>query len=497
MHTTSPVDKKLWPETWLIAARWYYVPLAFVLSMIARDADAGASAVPTMIAAFGFVLFCNILFSFYVRTAVSRDVFAKHQDLFNGCQIGLDLTFFFLVLFYSGGMGGIGHAFLFVPIVASAVFFGLRGGFVTALLSGMSVIFFILVDTGSFRGVISGDARLLGDARALLEPQHLFELGEGLILFTLYLVAGFFGGFVSRLFVRRNLLLSGEIAKGQEQVKRLEKLTQEFDQSAKLLVRRDIELSSANEKLTELDRMKSEIISVVAHQLRTPLSAIKWSLKMLLDEDAGKLTEEQHGLLAKGFESNERMTILINDMLAVDHLESGKLKYNFIPVQFESLVTEMISNLLPIATHKKIRVEFAVPPALLPKIKLDPDKMRDVLQNVIDNAIKYTKEGGLVTAGVAMEAEGLHFWVKDNGIGIPEEAKGKIFSRFFRARNAISTETDGSGLGLFIAQSVVKRHGGKIWFESGENEGTTFHVTLPSEENKEDPAPPENKVEIA
>jgi len=134
---------------------------------------------------------------------------------------------------------------------------------------------------------------------------------------------------------------------------------------------------------------------------------------------------------------------------------------------------------LPIATHKKIRVEFLAPTERLPKVNIDPDKMRDVLQNLLDNAIKYTREGGTITSGASLESDGLHFWVKDSGIGIPEDAKDRIFSRFFRAKNAISAETDGSGLGLFIAQSVVKRHGGKIWFESALNEGTTFHVLLP------------------
>ena len=256
-------------------------------------------------------------------------------------------------------------------------------------------------------------------------------------------------------------------------------MTLEFDKSAKLLVRRDLELSGANEKLTQLDKMKSEIISVVAHQLRTPLSAIKWTLKILLDGDAGIVSSEQKDLLSKGFESNERMIALINDMLEVDRLESGKIKYNFVPVQFEELVQDMIRSLLPLATAKNIRVEFASPVQLIPKIKIDPDKMRDLLQNLIDNAIKYTKNDSTVAVTTFMDNNELHLTVKDTGIGIPDDEKDKIFSRFFRAQNAVHTETDGSGLGLFIAQSVVKRHGGKIWFESVLNQGTMFHVLLP------------------
>jgi signal transduction histidine kinase len=166
-------------------------------------------------------------------------------------------------------------------------------------------------------------------------------------------------------------------------------------------------------------------------------------------------------------------------MRSLDCLESGKLKYEFVPVQFEEIVQDMIHNLLPLATQNNVRVEFSSPEQLLPKIKIDPDKMHDVLQNLIDNAIKYTRAGGVVSVGVAMDGSLLHFWVKDNGIGIPDEEKEKIFSRFFRAGNAVRTKTEGSGLGLFIAQSVVKRHGGEVWFESQVDVGTTFHVTLP------------------
>lgn len=473
MHTTLPSDKKLWPETWLVKARWYFAPLAFLFSWLTAGDVTSKTVDPALIASLAVILTGNIIFSFYLRKTATSEEFAKFRSVFNVSQIGLDLVFFLFVLLFSGNIHGIASAFFFIPIIASAAILGLNGAVIVATTSGFLVVGATLYDQGLLGGTLVG----MGDSSA--DRGTLILLGETGVLFILYVIAGFLGGLISRSVERRDLLLLGEIAKGEEQVKRLQKLTDEFDQSAKLLVRRDIELTSANEKLTQLDRMKSEIISVVAHQLRTPLSAIKWTLKMLIDEDTGKITDEQKGLLTKGFDSNERMVVLINDMLAVDHLESGKLKYNFIPVQFESLIEEVVNSLLPIATHRKIIVEFLAPKELLPKVKLDPDKMRDVLQNLIDNAIKYSKDGGRVTMGVAMEGEELHFWIKDSGIGIPEDAKGKIFSRFFRAANAISAETDGSGLGLFIAQSIAKRHGGRIWLESSMNEGSTFHVMLP------------------
>ena len=466
-------NTRLQSTRWIIDARWYYVLLAFLLSVITNE-DANmpialfASAIAVLLA-----LLSNIFFYFYLKNIDQGKLSEKKLNALNLSQISIDLAFFFVIMLLTGGgVDSIAHAFFAITIMVSMILFGFRGSIIVAALSGILLFASAFVKTGVLHDIMSGGGITLGRDESV-------EFTKAGILFLVFLLMGFFGGYISRLLRARDLLLIEQITKEEGHVKRLEELTVEFDKSAKLLVRRDLELSGANEKLTQLDKMKSEIISIVAHQLRTPLSAIKWTLKILLDEDAGAITPEQRDLITKGFESNERMIALINDMLAVDRLESGKIKYNFVPVQFEELVQDMIRSLLPLATQKNIRVEFSTPQTPLAKIKIDPDKMRDVLQNLIDNAIKYTKNEGVVAVGVAMEKEELHFWVKDNGIGIPDDEKEKIFSRFFRANNAIHTETDGSGLGLFIAQSVVKRHGGKLWFESTLNIGTTFHVLLP------------------
>lgn len=463
MHITNH-DTLSASARWIVSARWYYAPLAMAFALLLGAESAkfvGVTLAPAALLI--FVLPLNVVLSLFLKAFAKKEHAGEKVHRLNIAQIGLDLAFFFaLALFLNGDTSSLAQTFFLVPIILAMLVFGFAGIMAVSVLSGLLFVVAMSVnaDHGGF---------------PLLE----LSLRSGAVFLT-YILVGFFGGFFSRIMKRRDLLLLGEIAKGEEQVKRLEKLTDEFDQSAKLLVRRDLELTSANEQLKQFDRMKSEIISVVAHQLRTPLSGIKWTLKMLLDGDGGKLNKEQRGLLAKGFESNERMVALINDMLEVDHLESGKLKYNFVPVQFEPLIEEMIERLKPVVEHKKVRIAFLAPKQPLPKVKLDPEKIRDVLQNLLDNAVKYTKKGGLVTVGANEEEGGLHFWVEDDGIGIPDEAKDKIFSRFFRARNAIAAETDGSGLGLFIAQSVVKRHGGKIWFESTEGKGTTFHVLLPA-----------------
>lgn len=468
-------NTRLQSTRWIIDARWYYVLLAFLLSVITNEDANMPMALFASTAAVLLVLLSNIFFYFYLHNIDQGKLSEKKLNALNLSQISFDLCFFFVIMILTGGgVSSIAHVFFSITIMVSMILFGFRGSIIVAAISGCLLFLSTFIRTGIFDGFINS-----GFAGISISRDDSVELTKTGILFLVFLLMGFFGGYISRLLRARDLLLIEQITKEEGHVKRLEELTVEFDKSAKLLVRRDLELSGANEKLTQLDKMKSEIISIVAHQLRTPLSAIKWTLKILLDEDAGAVSPEQRDLITKGFESNERMIALINDMLAVDRLESGKIKYNFVPVQFEDLVQDMIRSLLPLATQKNIRVEFSSPETPLAKIKIDPDKMRDVLQNLIDNAIKYTKNEGTVSVGVAMEKEELHFWVKDNGIGIPDEEKEKIFSRFFRANNAIHTETDGSGLGLFIAQSVIKRHGGKLWFESVLDVGTTFHVLLP------------------
>lgn len=465
---------RLQSTAWIINARWGYALLAFFLGFIAGDLNSTPNAALILYLSLFFVLATNLFYFFYLKKINSTIDPAGGLNMLNASQITIDLIFFFIIaLFAGGGVGSTANSFFFIPIMVSMILFGFQGAIAVAIVSGCLLMLSVLV----YEGVLT--ALFSPHLHAVITPEVSLSLMKAGIIFMVYLLVGFFGGYISRLINARDLLLLEQIKKEEGHVRRLETLTEEFDKSAKLLVRRDLDLSNANQKLTQLDKMKSEIISIVAHQLRTPLSAIKWTLKILLDEDVGPVAPAQRELLSKGFESNERMIALINDMLAVDRLESGKLKYSFVPVQFEELVQEMIRSLLPLASEKNIRIELSIPEVQLPKIKIDPDKMHDVLQNLIDNAIKYTKQGGLITVGVTRQGEDLHFWVKDNGIGIPDSEKEKIFARFFRAENAIHSETNGSGLGLFIAQSIVIRHAGKIWFDSVLNEGTTFHVLLP------------------
>ncbi len=227
-----------------------------------------------------------------------------------------------------------------------------------------------------------------------------------------------------------------------------------------------------------IDKMKSEFISIAAHQLRTPLSAIKWIIKMVLDGDIGKINKEQYDLLFKGYRSNERIIALVNDMLNVSRIEEGRFSYSFSNSDFLEVLNNVKDNLENRIKEKNINLTLEFPPKM-PKVYMDKEKMTLVLQNLLENAVKYTPESGKVSVKVEKGSKFLKVKVKDNGVGIPAKDQLKLFTKFFRATNVRRMQTEGSGLGLFIVKNVIQRHGGAITCESKEGRGTEFTFTLP------------------
>lgn len=232
-------------------------------------------------------------------------------------------------------------------------------------------------------------------------------------------------------------------------------------------------------------KMKSEFISIAAHQLRTPLAAIKWTLRMILDgEIGGHVNVEQQKFIEQGYESNERMIRLINDMLNVSRIEEGRFGYEFVKTDFIALLEKNIVDFQLAARSKNIDLVFEKPSATVPDLTIDLSKINLVVQNLIDNAIKYSLTNGkiIIHAEEMKNRPFLLVSVKDHGVGIPTHQMGRIFTKFFRADNVILLQTEGTGLGLFIVKNIVKRHGGDIWVESQEEKGATFYFTLPLDE---------------
>ncbi|MDB5259427.1 MAG: sensor signal transduction histidine kinase [Candidatus Taylorbacteria bacterium] len=257
---------------------------------------------------------------------------------------------------------------------------------------------------------------------------------------------------------------------------KLERMVKEQEDSGKMLIRRDLALSRANDQLQALDKAKSEFISIAAHQMRTPLSAIKWILHMTLNLE---FVDEKERLefTKKAFESTERMISLVNDLLEVDHIQSGREHYIFTDVDISALIESVISDIKPEAEKHHLKVFLNLEKNSI--VRGDAEKFRALFQNLIENSVKYTAESGNISVKSEIEGNFLKTTIEDSGIGIPREQQIRVFTKFFRADNALKVETVGSGLGLFIAKQVIERHGGKIWFESTEGKGTKFYVLLP------------------
>lgn len=250
------------------------------------------------------------------------------------------------------------------------------------------------------------------------------------------------------------------------------RLTQEVDRATK-------DLKTANKRLTEMDKTKTEFISVASHQLRTPLSGIKGYLSMLIEGDFGVLKSNQKKIIKELFENNERLVRLVNVFLNISRIESGRLKLDKKTVQLEGLVHSAVHQMETAAKNKDLKLEFFGSKEKLPEIEADPDKMMDVILNLIDNAIKYTLRGG-IKVGMELAGNKIRVQVADTGVGITQEQLQKLFNKFTRGEGANKMNTTGSGLGLFIAKKIVEMHGGKIWGESeGQGKGTKFIFELP------------------
>lgn len=229
-----------------------------------------------------------------------------------------------------------------------------------------------------------------------------------------------------------------------------------------------------------VDRMKSDFISIVAHQLRTPLSAIKWAIGMVMSGDSGEINSEQENFLRKGYESNQRMISLVNDLLNVSRIEEGRFGFSFSRVNFQDVFNNVISNLEGVIAAKHIKVNLEKE-GEMPEVFMDKDKIELAFQNILDNAVKYTPNFGEIQITVRNVGGYFEVRIKDNGIGIPKGDQTRLFSKFFRSANVVKMQTEGSGLGLFIVKNIIENHGGKIDIKSEEGKGTEVVFSIPLE----------------
>lgn len=279
-------------------------------------------------------------------------------------------------------------------------------------------------------------------------------------------------------------MFSGEVnnmRKNGEKYVAVASISPILDQNGKVVFFVGIERDVTHEK--EVDRMKTDFISLASHQLRTPLSAMRWFCEMLLEGDAGKMTNEQLEMVKNIDGANMRMIILVNSLLNISRIESGKIVIDPEFVDLKKVLETELSGLDIQIKAKKQTVKLLIETDL-PKIYVDPKLIGEVCKNLLTNAIKYSPVSGKIEVNIFKKEKEVILKLSDNGIGIPKISQTKIFERFYRAENALKAETEGTGLGLYLVKTVIESSGGKVWFESVEGKGSIFYFSLPLDETK-------------
>jgi signal transduction histidine kinase len=230
---------------------------------------------------------------------------------------------------------------------------------------------------------------------------------------------------------------------------------------------------------TEIDRMKSDFINIAVHQLKTPLTALRWSVETLTgDTSTTKFTTEEEQTIKDIASVTQILNNLVTSLLNIARVESGRLTVDPKPTDLGDLVTAVVRENTAAAEAKGQKIIVALS-AGLPQLNVDATLVREIVKNFLTNAIKYTPNGGHIEARLEAEANEVTISVKDNGIGIPVEDQKRVSDKFFRASNAIGSSEDGTGLGLYFAKQIIEVSGGRFGFESVEGGGSTFHFSLP------------------
>lgn len=237
-------------------------------------------------------------------------------------------------------------------------------------------------------------------------------------------------------------------------------------------------ITQSFERLAQANRMKSEFISIVSHQLRSPLSNLKWSVEILTSGRVCPVDKRQVDYFKILKENSERMSSLISDLLMVSRINEKKIALRMEKISLTDIIKNVIEETKILADKAKVKIEFKQE-GQVPEIISDSFQIQQIFKNLLENAVRYTQEQGRVNALIKQKGDYLYIEVKDTGFGIPKDDQKYIFERFFRSENIKRHRTEGSGLGLFIAKSLTEKLGGKIGFYSKENQGSTFWFTLP------------------
>jgi len=262
-----------------------------------------------------------------------------------------------------------------------------------------------------------------------------------------------------------------EIARGQFEGKLLVRSPPEIGELAAAI-------NAMCQKLLELDRLKADFFASMSHELRTPLTAIKEGTGLLLDGVGGEITDKQRKLLDILAEESNRLIDLVNSLLDLSKMEAGMMAYDFEVTQVDVLIKRALSEITPLVETKEIALENEVD-AAVPPVRVDPERILQVMRNLLGNAVKFTPKGGQVRIAAQSANGKVAISVKDSGPGIPSESLTSIFEKFNQGNRQAPHVRQGTGLGLAIAKTIITAHGGKIWAESELGKGSTFIFVLP------------------
>jgi len=325
--------------------------------------------------------------------------------------------------------------------------------------------------------------RLFSDrGTEILSLRFLFIIYSCVVLAFMVFIAGVSYFALSRYVVRPIQTMVEAIQAYAERNERIvlndfDGAASELKELAQVFTNFTLKVDEAHARDTEVSRVKTDFISTAAHQFRTPLTGIRWSLEALEKEP---LTETQLALVKSAKDKSHQLVSIVGTLLDISAIESGKHKYTFVKTEVTALAQSVAQDFGELAARTQVSLYFVPPESPVGLVMADQERVKWVLNNIVENAIRYTPTGGSVKVLVEAGPDRVFIRVRDTGIGIKAEDKGNIFERFYRAENAVAKENAGNGLGLYIARTIAQDHGGDLNFEPNkEGPGTTFTLSLP------------------
>ncbi len=321
---------------------------------------------------------------------------------------------------------------------------------------------------------------LIENSDLFIQQQMLLNAAALLIIILIAVNTMFIGFFISQSFsrpIRQMYKAAQELEKGNFKVRTIIKTNDELAQLSDAFNRSALALGKMEDERNTLDKSKSEFLSITSHELRTPITPLKAQLQMLQQEYFGKLTDKQKESITIILRNAERLNKIIEDFLEISRIEAARLKFAFRKTDLHETVNETIEFMTGFAKEKNISLITTIGP--LPIIEIDPDRISQVLRNLVHNAIKFSPSGSSIEINAELQKDFIRFSVKDQGVGLNTDDQIRVFEPFYQVEASLNRNYGGTGLGLTICRGIIEAQKGKIWVESKPSFGCTFYFTVP------------------